>query len=181
MSGLRLLAAAVVVGLSACATSYQPLSFSGGFRSKQIEGQVYRVTFSANGYSTAETAQTYWLYRCSELALEKQFEGFEILSNINLVMPLAPEQFFAPQPGVRKVQYVYTPIIIDSGYKPFIEADIQLLKGPITAAPPRVFDAAKLQALLDPYVKGEKCNAGNVCEHVHKYLFPDGKFDSQNR
>ena len=166
----------ISLALGACATTYQSSSISGGFSSKQIEGDVFRVSFSANGYSSRETAQTYWLYRCSEVALDNGYEGFEILSNINLVMPLSPEHFFAPDHLAQKVQYMPIFIPMDSGNKPHIEADIRLLHAPITEAPPRVFDASKLKAVLDPYVNGEKCAMGNVCEHVHRYLFPPDKF-----
>jgi len=165
--------------LSGCATTYQELSattLTGGYGAKQIEGDVYRVTFAANGYTTRETAQTYWLYRCATVALEKNFEGFEILSNINLVMLLTPEEFLSPAPYFRKASTVYVPVYNNDSNKPFIQGDIRLLKQPFTETPPKVFDAAKLKTALQPYVAGQKCSMGNVCEHVHKYLFLEGKF-----
>jgi len=54
-----------------------------------------------------------------------------------------------------------------------------LLKTPFETAPPKIFDAALLKAALDVYVRGTKCETnsrgGNVCPHVHDYLFPKGK------
>jgi hypothetical protein len=56
--------------------------------------------------------------------------------------------------------------------KPQLSGEIRLLKRPFTPEPGRVFDAAKLQAFLAPYVTGPKCGGDNVCPHVHRYLFP---------
>lgn len=67
--------------------------------------------------------------------------------------------------------YTYIPMNIDQAPKPSLEADIQLLKGPVTANPPKVFDAKQLKAALEPYVTGNKCNQ-NVCPHVHRYIMP---------
>jgi hypothetical protein len=44
------------------------------------------VSFAGNGYTSRETVQVYWLYRCAQLALEKGFAGFEILSDMQFVM-----------------------------------------------------------------------------------------------
>ena len=158
-------AIATVILLSGCATSYQSSSLSGGFRDLHVAEDVYRISFSANGYASRETAQTYWLYRASELTLEKGFDGFEIISPISLG---------ATQPASPFVNavFIYIPMQ-DNSRKPFFEADIRLLKGPVSANPPKVFDAKGLKAELDPYVKGEKkCSGGNVCPHIKRYLLP---------
>ena len=177
--GILLLTAA----LAGCATTYQPTGATGGFKEMELKPDIWHVAFSGNGYTTVETVQTYWLYRCAELALEKGFDGFEVISHIQLVLPLSPEQFFAddaPIKPARSAGPVYTPIYIPSGNgarKPLLEADIRLLKNPISVAPPRVFDALELKTVLDPYVFGKKCSTDNVCPHVHEYLHPKGKFD----
>jgi hypothetical protein len=44
------------------------------------------VSFQGNGLTSQESVQTYWLYRCAGLALEKGFAGFEILSDMHFVM-----------------------------------------------------------------------------------------------
>jgi len=61
---------------------------TGGFEVKDLGQDVYRVRFDGNGYTTRETVQTYWLYRCAQLAVEKGFTGFEILSDMQFVMRL---------------------------------------------------------------------------------------------
>ena len=58
---------------------------------------------------------------------------------------------------------------------PFIKADIHLIKKPFEAQPPTRFDADSLIAALAPIVNGPKCDRGNVCPHVHRYL---GQTDS---
>lgn len=156
--------ALAVVLVSGCATTYQTAGVTGGYKDRHIAEDVYRVYFGANGFATRETAQTYWLYRASELTLEKGFDGFEILSPIALGLAEPKSPFVT-------VQFIYVPI--DSAPKPFLEADIRLLKGPIKVNPPKVFDARLLKADLDPFVKGEKkCDGGNVCPHIKKYLQP---------
>jgi len=77
---------AVAVTLVACATPYVQEGLTGGFDVKDLGQDVYRVRFQGNGYTSKETVQAYWLYRSAELALEKGFTGFEILSDISFVM-----------------------------------------------------------------------------------------------
>jgi hypothetical protein len=81
-----LLMAAVAVGLASCATPYAQQGFTGGFEVLELRPDVFRVQFAGNGYTTRETVQVYWLYRCAQLALEKGFNGFEILSDMQFVM-----------------------------------------------------------------------------------------------
>jgi hypothetical protein len=84
---LRLLMlAAVAVGLASCATPYAEQGLLGGFVVKELRQDVYRVSFQGNGFTSRESVQAYWLYRCAELALEKGFAGFEILSDMQFVM-----------------------------------------------------------------------------------------------
>ncbi len=161
-----LLSLAAAAALSGCATAYQSSGLTGGFRERHIAEDVYRITFAANGFSTRETAQTYWLYRITEITLEKGFDGFEVLSPISLGQSTT-QSLKVP------TAYVYVPIYSNDSHKPIFEADVRLLKGPITADPPKVFDARSLKASLEPYVKGEKkCDSGNVCPHIKDYLRP---------
>jgi hypothetical protein len=91
-----LVLAAVAVALAACATPYVQEGLIGGFDAKDLGQDVYRVRFAGNGYTSRETAQTYWLYRSAELALERDFTGFEILSDVPFVMR---RQEFDDSPG----------------------------------------------------------------------------------
>jgi len=156
--------------VSGCgATQYKPQGFLNGYGSQvlELESGIWRVTFRANPHTTNETVQAYWLYRSAELALEKGFDGFEILTPIQFVRldsRTEAEVHLAAGP-------VFIPMFTSPRYQdPEMEGDIRLLKGPIRHAPPRVFDAAQLKVALEPYVRGDKCDAGNVCPHVHRYL-----------
>ncbi len=96
----RSLALAVAaVALTACATQYGQENLIGGFDIKDLGQDVYRVRFSGNGYTTRETVQTFWLYRNAELAIEKGFTGFEILSDISFVMRQPASGALAAAPG----------------------------------------------------------------------------------
>jgi hypothetical protein len=168
--------------LAGCATGYHkltPLALTGGFKEKDLGRNVWRMTFSANGYTTRETAQCFWLYRCAELTLEKGFDGFEVLSDIRLAQSVPVEKAFGSNESEIQ-QAVFVPIIIpmDESYKPNIEGDIVLLKGPTNARPPKVFDARKLKAALRPHVEKPMKSGGNVKPHVHDYLLPEHKLGS---
>lgn len=165
--------------LAGCATGYQKstaFTLTGGFKDKDLGKNVCRVSFSANGYTSRETAQCFWLYRCAELTLEKGFNGFEILSDIRLAQSLSPEKTFGVEESEIQ-QAVFVPIYIpmDESNKPFIEADILMIKGKINARPPRVFDARKLKAALAPHVEEPIKSHKNVKPHVHDYLLPERK------
>ncbi|WP_441239326.1 CC0125/CC1285 family lipoprotein [Bradyrhizobium sp. 930_D9_N1_4] len=84
--------AAAAVMLTSCATPYQQSGLIGGAEVRELRPDVYRVTFQGNGYTTRETVQVYWLNRCAELAVEKGFAGFEILSDVRFVMRRPPTE-----------------------------------------------------------------------------------------
>jgi hypothetical protein len=167
---MRLFVFAVLVLLSGCATSYQKQSVSGGYSDMHLEEDIYRVVFDGNGYTSRETVQTYWLYRCASLALEKSFDGFEILSHIELTQQIPPEELLEPLSRIQKAYVILIPFGGDM-YKPKIEADIRLLKSPVTHKPPNVFDARILKNAIETYVTGEKCEKGNICTHAHIYVY----------
>lgn len=165
-----------------CATGYQKataFSITGGFRETDLGRNVHRVSFSANGYTTAETAQCFWLYRCAELTLEKGFDGFEILSDIRLTRTVSPyEAFGLPEPKYHQAQYYPIFIPMETANKPYFEADILLLKGEdVRPSPPKVFDARALKAALEPHVAEPMKSRGNVKPHIHDYLLPEDKLD----
>ena len=157
--------------LAACSTPYAPSGITGGYADRELVSGIWRVGFSGNGHTTYETVQTYWLYRCAEVTLENGFDGFEILPNMTLSQRAAP----ADRP-VRLAAHggpIFVPIYAGPApYKPQIVGDIRLLKEPFDPVPGKVFNAAALENVLEPYVNGEKCRLGNVCAHAHDYLYP---------
>jgi hypothetical protein len=143
--------------LCACVTAYQPQGFTGGYTDRKINDIVWSIRYAGNGFTTAETVQTFWLYHAAELTLAQGYDGFQIYSEPSLA------------PGRSATEL---PVDLGVVGKPQITMSIALLKKPIHPKPPYVFDAAALKAQLDPLVKGGLCD-GNVCPHVHTYLMPD--------
>jgi len=197
---MRLSAAIGLVAIlgMGCATSYQKAGATGGFLEKELGKNAWRVTFGGNGYTSYETVQTFWLYRCCEIALDKGFDGFEILSDIRLSMLIDSDRLCMSSEDALKLTadhevcspmsdsaslrlcsggtFVVIPMGNTTVNKPIIVADILLLKAPIPEKASKVFDARKLKATLDPHVEGPMKNGGNVQPHLHEYLFPDKKF-----
>jgi len=176
-----LIALSIPLLLASCATQYQPSGLSGGFRELRLNETVYRVSFSGNGYATYETVQTYWLYRCAELALQNGFGGFEILSDVRFLRDdSSPGPVMALSEPVRLAaggRFVYVPVGAPAGRpKSSIVGDIHLIPQPDEPRPPKIFDAARLKSSLEAFVMGDKCN-GNVCPHVHAYLLAPGTLD----
>jgi hypothetical protein len=148
---------ALALGLSACATAYQSEGLTGGYSDSQTAPGTWRIMYAGNGFTTAETVQTFWLYHVAELTLAQGYDGFRILSAPGL------------RPGAGTTEL---PVDVGLVGKPVLVMTIALLRKPITPRPPAVFDAAVLKARLEPLVKGAHCQ-GNVCPHVHSYLMPD--------
>jgi hypothetical protein len=163
--------------LVGCATSYAPESLTGGYSEARVSSNVWRITFDSNGYTSQETAQTYWLYHCAELTLREGYDGFRILTPMKLTEVekwLGNGQARLIRAHSSGGHYVYVPIYTPSAGsvdKPSLAGEIMLLKAPIMADPGHAFDAHALQGLLEPHVLGAKCG-GNVCPHVHTYLYP---------
>jgi hypothetical protein len=175
-----LFALGAVLTLGACASSYAPDTWTGGYREEPVSGDVWRITFLGNGFTTDETVQTYWLYHCADFALSKGYDGFTIVSPVNLssvegLEPVGKPRIVRTRGGGSGGGYVV--VGVGGGaepYKPWIVANILLLKKPFVPVPARTFDAAALKTLLDAHVNGAKCD-GNVCPYVHTYLFPPEK------
>lgn len=158
MNYFRIVVALVcIVAVSACVSGYGPSSLTGGFEEQRLNDVTWRVTYNGNGYTTEETVQTYWLYRSAEITLEQGYDGFQIISDVELTSLPDAEAHIVPA--------------VESGFgKPYMVADIRLLRAPLPEQGRHVFDARALRTFLAPFV-GDLCS-GNVCPHVHRYLFP---------
>ncbi len=77
----RLLFAALLLALGACATQtpYQPSDGGYGYREQQIEEDRFRVTFAGNASTPRETVQNYLLYRAAELTIQNGFDHFTVV------------------------------------------------------------------------------------------------------
>ena len=70
------------VTLSACATAYKPDGLSGGFSETQIDTNVWRITFTGNGYTKRHRAEDFALLRSADLTLKNGHSNF-ILADSN--------------------------------------------------------------------------------------------------
>lgn len=185
MSIRRILALACIAAmLTGCTTGYQRMGLTGGYAEQPVADATWHVKFLGNGFTTMETVQTFWLYRCATLTLEKGYQGFEIVKP----MPFTLNDFFRANPfavrtgggggggGFAGALHSMMPDVIGQAAAraaaqpaPTMEGDIHFVNQPFTAIPGKVFDAAALKAILEPLVTGKLCT-GNVCPHPHTYI-----------
>lgn len=78
MSRLHLIIVGLATLLSACATSYSPAGYGGGYSDTQLDENVFRVSFVGNGYTSQDRAEDMALLRASELTLQHGFKYFVI-------------------------------------------------------------------------------------------------------
>jgi hypothetical protein len=71
----KFLAAAVLAG---CATPYQQMGFSGGYRDKAIGPRTHSIDVQVNGYTSAGTALEYAYRRAGELCPS----GYDVMNSI---------------------------------------------------------------------------------------------------
>lgn len=166
---------AMVLSLAGCAqaTGYwqQSLLFADdGYKEREQAPGLWRVSYSANAYTTRETIQTYWLYRCSELTLAKGYDGFEITSRTNLSFDGAPAEPIRLAASGPVMIYMPAPSAVSMPYH--FGGDIRMLRAPLATQPGKVFDALALKKRLEPMITGQKCDEGNICPHEHDYLRP---------
>src|SRR5208337_1181572 len=69
-----------VVLLSGCATPYKESGPMGGYSDMQIDHNTVKVSFRGNAYTHKDTVETYMLYRCAEVTVEKGYDWFAIVS-----------------------------------------------------------------------------------------------------
>jgi len=82
-----LIATALLLTLSGCATqtAYQPAEKRGaeGYTETKLGENRYRVTFTGNSVTPAETVKDYALLRAGELTLEKGNDWFQLANSSN--------------------------------------------------------------------------------------------------
>jgi hypothetical protein len=69
----------LLVFATGCATPYKPDGLTGGFSETQLDENVFKVSFSGNGYASKERAADFSLLRSAELALEHGYNFFIIV------------------------------------------------------------------------------------------------------
>lgn len=74
----------ITVSVAGCATAYQSGSFSltGGHYQSSGPGSLEKVSFAGNGFIDSRTVQLFALYRCAEIAKEKNKPYFFIFDGL---------------------------------------------------------------------------------------------------
>lgn len=72
--------ALIYILLSACATPYQPVGFSGGYSEMQLNQDRYVVTFRGNEFISKNRVNQYLLLRAAELTQQNGYRYFTVLS-----------------------------------------------------------------------------------------------------
>lgn len=69
-----------------CATSYQSgaFSYTGGYYEVVVNDKITKVVFSGNGFLENETAATYTLFRCAEIAQKQNKPYFLMYDSVNM-------------------------------------------------------------------------------------------------
>jgi len=78
------LAALCIILLSGCATAYQKNgfgAFTGGYSETQLGGNIFRVAFRGNGYTSSERSEDFCLLRCADLTLTNGFSYFVVIES----------------------------------------------------------------------------------------------------
>lgn len=109
------------VSVTGCATAYQSGTFSltGGHYQSSGPGSLEKVTFSGNGFIDSTKVQQFALYRCAEIAKEKNKPYFLIFDS--LMAASIPKPSDMPNVGL-------------VGGKPTAFAFLLLLDGPRAGA-----------------------------------------------
>jgi hypothetical protein len=159
--------------VSGCsATPYKSYGARGGFQEKKLSENRFFVRYEVNGHATKLTLQSYWLYRAAQVTLENGYDGFAIAPDpVIHAHPLNHTLLTSQDAGLpHKLQMSSHLISVGTGYAPSMAGEIQLLKAPLTADPPRVLNARVVVAALQPVIEGAKCARENVCVHDSSYL-----------
>jgi hypothetical protein len=181
----------MVLTLAGCATSttYREDNFAnrlvsgaGGFDDMRIGDGIYVVTFSANDTTTRTTMQTYWLYRCAELALANGYDGFEVSDDVRLSAhddsrseTLAIARFYSDLLTVRGTGIIFVPsftYMVPPVPLSRISGQVRFVKGSAPTNPPTYFDARALKSTLAAVMAAPRCDRDNICEHEKHYLRP---------
>ena len=70
-----------LLGLTGCATSYQPKGMTGGFDEVQLSENVWRVSFKGNGYTSRDRTEQFAILRSAELTLMNGYKYFAFVDS----------------------------------------------------------------------------------------------------
>ncbi len=71
---------AAILTFAGCATTYGPAGVTGGYQEKELENNVYQISFAGNSFISKEKINDFGMFRCAEFSLEHDKPYFEMLS-----------------------------------------------------------------------------------------------------
>ena len=158
----RIAAALLVLcaGLSACATKYQDMGFTGGVEATQIDGNTFRITAKGNGFTRGEAIKDYAMMKAAETTLAAGCDYFIIIGQEN-----TSRTTFSSSPGmatstttrtggVATTTTHYSGDDVDEVFKPGQDLTIKVFKGSKPENNMAAYDAREVATFLGPKVKG---------------------------
>lgn len=151
--------------ITACATIYQPMGFTGGYSDVQLDKNTIQVTFRGNAYVSRETVSTYLLYRCAETTVEHGFDYFVIVDRdvdvthgaITTAGHYSGTTYYSGG-GTAWTHGTYTPGQTVPYRKYGITAVIKMYKGEKPEDLPNAYNAKELMGYLEPnIVRHQNC------------------------
>jgi hypothetical protein len=151
MGGLKMWARAALcaaaVMLTACATKYQDMGFSGGVAAEQVTADTYRIKARGNAYTQSTTVQDYVLLKAAETTKAAGATHFALVGAND-----ASRATTITTPGTMNTSVVgntafttYSPGSTDTYIKPGQDAYIRVMRlPPGQAAPPGTFAADEI-------------------------------------
>lgn len=142
---LSTIVAACILGLSACATPYQEMGYTGGVSATQLTGDTFQIVAKGNGYTSSSVIERYALRKAAEVTVANGYDLFLIASAADRgqVTGLINN---SQNDGNGYSSGVSTPI-----YMPGQTLMVKTFKGPKPAnAPPNLYDARELLSYLVP-------------------------------
>ncbi len=136
-----------------CATSYRSRGILGdGYSEENLGEDRWRVTYAVNFLTPLERIDTFLLFRCAELTVEKNFSYFLVVHGTEddpLLKPMKPDLIDSPSwasnapqpPGANPPKKKRTEAVV-----------IRIFKGK-PANGPKVYDARELIQQLRPKVR----------------------------
>jgi hypothetical protein len=164
MKWLIFAALVIIELLVGCATPYQPRGLAGGFSEIQLDQNTVRVFFRGNAKTPPDTIETYTLYRCAEVTLEKGFDYFIIVESgmdVQHGAIVSPGSYqsttnvtsMSPGYATGTTTGTYTPSVVTPFRKFGSATTIKLFRGEKPANLTNAYSAQELKTYLEPNIK----------------------------
>lgn len=78
LRGINMKQLIALLFVAACATEYQPMSITGGYKEEEIAPNQWHVTFRGNGYTSPIVVREYAKRRAGEICQARGFNSYSI-------------------------------------------------------------------------------------------------------